>query len=232
MSVSPPGRIAIAQEPEPEGAARPEPDNVTVKAAHGIEEMTQALVVRAAVFLGEHDCPYAEEFDGNDCTATHFIGYVGDEPASACRVRYFADFARLERVAVRREFRGQAVGAKMIEFAHEFCRRKGYRKLHGQAEEHLVRFWEKFGWRRIDAPSFAYGGHRYLEIECDLEPHEEPITTDGDPMLFIRPEGAWQKPCLLERSTIRPVTEKADEGSEGDEWAAELKNRIKRLGSI
>ncbi len=223
-------QTVIDQAAPDDDARELERPRTTVKAAHGIEEMMQAFAVRAAVFLNEQDCPYAEEFDGNDFTATHFVGYVGDEPASACRVRYFADFARLERVAVRREFRGQAVGAKMIEFAHDFCRKKGYRKLHGQAEDHLVRFWEKFGWRRVDAPGFAYGGHRYLEIECDLEPHGEPITTDGDPMLFIRPEGVWEKPCLLERTVLRPVTEETDGGREGDEWAAELEKQMKRLG--
>jgi predicted GNAT family N-acyltransferase len=230
MSVSPPGQIAIAQRPEPEGTARPGPGQVTVKIAHSIEEMMQAFAVRAAVFLSERDCPYAEEFDGNDCTATHFLGYVGDEPASACRVRYFADFARLERVAVRREFRGQAVGAKMIQFVYDFCREKGYTRIHGQAEEHLVRFWEKFGFRRLAAPSFSYGGNEYVELICDLATHPDPIAIGKNPMLFVRPEGAWAEPCRSEHSNGLTSSEPAEDGLDEDSWAAELQDHLKRLG--
>ena len=37
--------------------------------------------MRSAVYIGEQECPYEEEFDGNDLAATHLIGYVGNEPA-------------------------------------------------------------------------------------------------------------------------------------------------------
>jgi predicted GNAT family N-acyltransferase len=230
MSVSPPGRIAIAKDLESEGTAKPEPGQVTVKLAHSIEEMMQAFAVRAAVFLGGQDCPYAEEFDGNDCTATHFLGYVGDEPASACRVRYFAGFARLERVAVRPQFRNRAVGGKMIKFVYDFCREKGYTRIHGQAEEHLVRFWEKFGFRRLAAPSFSYGGREYVELICDLETHPDPIAIGKDPMLFVRPEGYWAQPCRSERSDIPISADPADDGQDPDSWADELRDHLKRLG--
>ena len=83
----------------------------------------QAFVVRAAVFMSEQHCPYAEEFDGNDFTATQILGVIGEEPVAAIRIRYFANFAKLERLAVRREFRGRAVAATVIEFALELCRR-------------------------------------------------------------------------------------------------------------
>ncbi len=49
--------------------------------------------------------PYEEEFDGNDFSSTHLLGYVGDEPAGCLRIRYFASFAKIERLAVRHEFR-------------------------------------------------------------------------------------------------------------------------------
>ena len=88
---------------------------VSVKVARSIEDLMQAFAIRAAVFLSEQHCPYAEEFDGNDFTATQFLGLVDGEPASTCRTRYFSDFAKLERVAVRREFRGSGVAAQMIE---------------------------------------------------------------------------------------------------------------------
>ncbi len=211
--------------PEPDRRAETLPAVVTTKVAHTIEEMMQGFAIRAAVFLSELACPYTEEFDGNDFTATHFLGYVDGEPASTCRIRYFADFAKLERVAVRQEFRKTGVAGKMIGYALDLCRQKGYRKLHGHCEERLLPFWQKFGFEPIDADKFTLLGHEYIEIECPLEPHPDPIKIGKDPMLFIRPEGAWDEPCALERSKSQSNEDETD-----PDWAAQLQKRMDHLG--
>jgi predicted GNAT family N-acyltransferase len=211
--------------PEPDRRVETLPAVVTTKVAHTIEEMMQGFAIRAAVFLSELACPYTEEFDGNDFTATHFLGYVDGEPASTCRIRYFADFAKLERVAVRQEFRKTGVAGKMIGYALDLCRQKGYRKLHGHCEERLLPFWQKFGFEPIDADKFILLGHEYIEIECPLEPHPDPIEIGKDPMLFIRPEGAWDEPCALERPKSQ-----SNEGEADPDWAAQLQKRMDRLG--
>ena len=92
-----------AGEPGPAGSTPAR--RMQVKVARGADDLLMVYAIRAAVFLAEQACPYAEEFDGNDHCATHFIGFVGDEPACCLRARYFADFAKLERLAVRKEFR-------------------------------------------------------------------------------------------------------------------------------
>jgi predicted GNAT family N-acyltransferase len=206
-----------------------------VKVVHSIEEMMQAFAIRAAVFLAEQNCPYAEEFDGNDFTATQILGLVGEEPAVTMRMRYFAGFAKLERLAVRREFRDRAVAAEIIEYACELCRQKGYRKLHGHAEERLIPFWKKFGFHPLGTPHFAYGGHQYLEIERDLEPHPAPIALGANPLVLIRPEGDWGELGPAERAVLPTATgpiaaSPIDDGSEGDFWAEELRDHMKRLG--
>jgi hypothetical protein len=73
----------------------------------------RVMTIRSAVYLSEQECPYGEEFDGNDFSATHLIGYVGDEPAACLRIRYFADFVKMERLAVRREFRKTRLAFKV-----------------------------------------------------------------------------------------------------------------------
>ena len=104
---------------------------ILVKVADSIEELMQAFVVRAAVFMAEQRCPYGEEFDGNDFTATHLIGYVDGEPAGTLRLRYFAGFAKAERAAVRKEFRGYGLNRQLLDFAVCLVRRKGYTRLYG-----------------------------------------------------------------------------------------------------
>ena len=63
---------------------------VTIKLASTSDELMQCYMLRAAVFMGEQHCPYWEEFDGNDYTASHIIVYVDGEPAASMRVRWFA----------------------------------------------------------------------------------------------------------------------------------------------
>ncbi len=191
---------------ETEAAARRNAPRVTVKVAQNIEDMMQAFAVRAAVFMSEQNCPYAEEFDGNDFTATQIICRIGEAPAATMRIRYFAGFAKPERLAVRREFRKSGAAAKIIEFAVELCREKGYQKLYGHAQARLIPFWEKFGFKPTDKPEFVFSDHLYVEIECDLEPHVDPISIEMDPLRLIRPEGDWNEPGVLDRSAFRPPT--------------------------
>jgi predicted GNAT family N-acyltransferase len=88
------------------------------------EQLQQVFAVRAAVFMSEQGCPYEEEFDGNDYCATHVLALADARPAAAIRVRYFSDFAKLERLAVLRPFRGTPVTRAVVEAAVEICRRE------------------------------------------------------------------------------------------------------------
>ncbi len=89
---------------------------IDVRVARDTEDWAKVVAIRAAVFLAEQRCPYDEEFDGNDFTATHVLGFLNDEPAGAMRIRYFADFVKPERLAVRKEFRGSDLARHMMEF--------------------------------------------------------------------------------------------------------------------
>ena len=171
------------------------------------EEVSRALAVRAAVFMIEQHCPYPEEFDGNDYCCTHILGTVDGEPAAAMRVRYFADFAKLERLAVLPRFRRTLAALEVVETAVEVCRRKGYRKVYGHAQKHLVHFWERFGFQPLHKNrKVVFSDHEYIEMWGALAPHPEAITMDSDPMTIIRREGHWDQPGVLDKSSARPPT--------------------------
>lgn len=206
MSSSVNGHADAPATPGSDNHALPNRPKTAVKVAGNMEELMQAFVVRAAVFMSEQRCPYAEEFDGNDFTATQILGLIGDEPAATIRVRYFAGFAKPERLAVRREFRKTGIAADVIEFAVELCRQKGYAKLYGHAQERLIPFWERFGFARMGRPDFVFSDHRYIEIQRDLEPLPDALTIKEDPMTLVRPEGQWNERGVLDRSAERCAT--------------------------
>lgn len=179
----------------------------TVAVARNMEDLSKVMAIRGAVYMAEQECPYEEEFDGNDLSATHLIGYVGNEPAATLRLRFFADFAQMERVAVRHEFGNTRISFELVRAAIELARVKGYRRLYGHARKGLQKFWTRFGFA-----TFAGGGelvfsdHDYVEMVLEMDRHPDAITLGTNPYVIIRPEGRWHQPGVLERSAARPLT--------------------------
>ncbi len=50
---------------------------LTVSVARSFDDLMRIVSIRSAVYIGEQECPYDEEFDGNDASSAHLIGYVG-----------------------------------------------------------------------------------------------------------------------------------------------------------
>jgi len=182
-------------------------NDVSVTVARTIDDFLRVVTIRSAVYMAEQECPFDEEFDGNDFSATHLIGYVGDEPAACLRIRYFANFAKVERLAVRREFRKTRLSFQISKAAIEFCRAKGYSRIYAHAQKRLLNFFDRLGFRPLEGGrEFAFSDFDYVEIVLDTTPHPQAICLGVDPYVMIRPEGRWHEPGVLERSTIRPVT--------------------------
>lgn len=179
---------------------------ILVKVAGSIEELMQAFVVRAAVFMAEQRCPYGEEFDGNDFTATHLIGYVDGEPAGTLRLRYFAGFAKAERAAVRKEFRGYGLNRQLLDFAVCLVRRKGYTRLYGSAQKRLLDYWRGLGFEPLSKPEFHFSDHEYVPILRPVTPDDAILDEATPDMVLNRKEGEWDRPGILEESQGRPPT--------------------------
>jgi predicted GNAT family N-acyltransferase len=180
------------------------PSQIGVTATRSIEDLMRVFSIRSAVYVSEQRCPYEEEFDGNDFCATHLLGYVGHEPAGCIRIRCFADFAKVERVAVRCEFRNTRVAHHLIRAATELCRAKGYRRLYGQPRANLVRFYSRFGWRLLEGGKpVRFSDVDYVEMVMDLERKADCVTIGVDPYVVIRPEGRWHLPGVLDASAER-----------------------------
>jgi predicted GNAT family N-acyltransferase len=163
--------------------------------------------IRAAVYLAEQDCPIEEEFDGNDLVAAHFIGFVGSEPAGCLRVRFFGEFAKIERLAVRHQFRRSRVSFKLVQASVDYIKRKGFRKIYGHAQDRLVDFWAHFGAKPLGHNrKITFSDFSYTEMVLEIEPSADAITLDSDPYVIIRPEGDWDRPGVLDISSGRAVT--------------------------
>jgi predicted GNAT family N-acyltransferase len=185
---------------------RPEAE-LEILVCRTLPEIMQAIAVRTLVYMGEQHCPYDEEYDGNDFAgATHLLMLRGGEPIGTLRIRWFADFAKFERVAVRKENRGGRATLMMVLAAKRLAEKKNYRKILGYGQVRLIPLWNQYlnAEVREERGRFVFSDHDYAELLVHSTPPNDAITLDSDPYLLLRPEGAWDEAGVLERSAERP----------------------------
>ncbi|HKU54153.1 MAG TPA: GNAT family N-acetyltransferase [Rhizomicrobium sp.] len=182
-------------------------NDIGITVARTFDDLMRVAAIRNAVYIGEQECPFDEEYDGNDLAGTHLLAFIGDEPVGCLRLRFFADFAKFERMAIRKEFRKSRAAIQLARAGFAFCRKKGYRCVYGHIQERLVGFWSRFGFRvRENSRRFVFSDFEYIEIVADIERDPQALTLDADPYVLIRPEGRWDTPGTLEKSASRAVT--------------------------
>ena len=87
-----------------------------IQIATSPEDQMKAMMVRCIVFCGEQGVPYTVERDEFETSAVHILGVLEGEPVAAGRVRYFPDYAKLERIAVLRPYRKRGIGSEITRF--------------------------------------------------------------------------------------------------------------------
>lgn len=181
-----------------------------------VDELIEAMSVRAMVYVDEQRCPYPEEFDGNDLCATHILVRLGSEPVATMRIRWFADFAKFERICVRLAHRkGEAVQVA-LETAFDVAQRKGFPRVLAHIEAALVPYWERAArlTPRRNRPSLIFSDREYLEVERELDRHPDRIGLSTPALVLLRQEGAWDRPGVLDRSIARGAKQ-AQNGGRG-----------------
>lgn len=181
-----------------------DPNAIGITVVRTFEDMLRVNAIRNAVYIGEQECPYDEEYDGNDFAATHLLAYIGDEPIGGLRLRFFSGFAKIERLAIRKEFRKSKAAFQLVRASFKFCQKKGYGRIYAHSQARLVDFWHRFGFHEMEGGQhFIFSDFDYVEMVADLEPDPAALNLGIDPYVLIRPEGRWHVPGILERSASR-----------------------------
>lgn len=191
------------------------PSKLTIKVVENEEERLKAFLIRGIVYIHEQSCPYNEEFDRNDFTSTQLLGEIDGEPVLTARIRYFGRFAKLERLAIRKEYRGRGYGHELLKFMISFCVKKGFNDLYLHAQRRLQPFYESYGFGRIGG-DFSFSDHDYVEMYGSFAisgSHEEALDIEHTPLVLNRPEGRWHEPGPMEKSLpeFQPETEIEEE---------------------
>lgn len=159
------------------------------------EQLLHAHAIRAICFMEEHGVSARQTYDGNDYQATHIIVYAGEEPIGTARIRWFKDFAKMERTSFRQAWRDPRVIKRCAEFIFEHISRKGYDCVITHAKPKYARLWQRMlGFKPAPGKEpLLFGGHDepYIELVKELNPPENAISSASDAAVLFRVEGYW-----------------------------------------
>ena len=122
---------------------------------HITDEIKQ---IRIDVFMKEQG--FEDEFDEIDEIAKFVLLYIDGKPAGTCR--YFPSNeegdAQIVRMAVRKLYRGQHLGTKIMMAAENGIRRDGFKTCSLSAQVQAKPFYESLGYKAE--------GEEYLDEAC------------------------------------------------------------------
>lgn len=115
-----------------------------------------AVDIRLEVFVDEQG--FQEEFDSDDNTATHFVGFIDGKAVATCRIIQRDEFScMIGRIAVRKNFRKGGLGGEIVHAAETRIKELGFKKIYIHSQLQAVPFYEKIGYSQIGETDFEEG---------------------------------------------------------------------------
>lgn len=122
----------------------------------GGADYTPCAEVRKTVFVAEQGYTLQEEFDECDNTCPHLVLFDVQTPVATGRLVMLPDgTAKLGRIAVLKPYRGQHLGAQIVQELLKRAKESGALRAYVSAQSYAVPFYNKFGF-------CEYGGE-YLD---------------------------------------------------------------------
>lgn len=113
------------------------------------EDRMKLYAVRAIVFCGEQSVSYEVEIDQYEDAAIHILGEIDGEPIASGRIRLIDQFAKIERLAIRKAYRQKGYGKQLLQYALSIAREQGYTKFKLHAQIKSERFYAKQGFKAV-----------------------------------------------------------------------------------
>ncbi|WP_423149392.1 GNAT family N-acetyltransferase [Rubrolithibacter danxiaensis] len=120
-------------------------DEIIVRKVSLPADLEKVYAIRTEVFVEEQSCPPELEWEFED-ESTHFLATINGSAAGAARWRKTDKGYKLERFAVRKEFRGKGVGIALVKTVlSDLPADASYVYLHAQVQ--AMNLYEKAGFK-------------------------------------------------------------------------------------
>lgn len=135
-------------------------------------ELKQALAVRMEVFVQEQGVSPEEEVDEYDASPSacrHFLVTEGGRAVAAARWKtYEPGVAKLQRIAVRRLYRGRSIGRLIVSAMERDAAACGFARVILDAQCSAEPFYAKLGYATISAEPFYDAGILHVRMSKAL----------------------------------------------------------------
>lgn len=120
-------------------------------------------VIRSRVFIDEQQVPVNLEWDAEDAKAIHLLARIEGRAVACARV---LPDGHIGRMAVLPEWRGQGIGAALLDQAISVCRSLHQAQARLSAQTHAVGFYARAGFTVVSTP---YLDANILHVDMVLE---------------------------------------------------------------
>ena len=131
------------------------------------EEVAAALALRSRVFCDEQGVSFEADQDGRDPEATHIVAVDDGTVIGTCRLLFRGQVARLGRLAVEPERRGDGIAAAILREADRIAVDAGVDAIALHAQTYALSLYENAGYREY-GPTFVEEGIEHVAMEKRL----------------------------------------------------------------
>ena len=142
--------------------------SVKIKEVEIISEFVDAIMIRVDVFITEQGFKPGWEPDENDKTARNFIAIVEDKIVGTARFRESEPGTiKIERMATKKEYRGQGIGKAILDFMIEKIKKLNPKKIFANCQVQAREFYEKCGFKQVSEP-YDQWGVMHIDMEREI----------------------------------------------------------------
>jgi predicted GNAT family N-acyltransferase len=145
--------------------------HVTINKITSPEELQECLRLRFLVFVEGQKVPLDEELDDKDAESDHYLLRVDGEAAGVTRVRFVADYAKIERVAIHDSFQNKGLGRQLMDAVlRDIKKLPLLKKARLSSQTQAIPFYERLGFR-ICSDEYMDAGIPHKDMELLINTH-------------------------------------------------------------
>jgi len=142
--------------------------NISIQITHWDEAKSHVMPIRREVFINEQQVPEELEWDEFDQDALHAIVKKEQEVIGTARLIIDGQDARLGRMAIKKDFRGQGIGQEMLEALVTKLLELHVTLIKLHAQVHAVSFYAKLGFE-AHGEIFSEAGIDHVNMQKVLQ---------------------------------------------------------------
>jgi predicted GNAT family N-acyltransferase len=187
------------------------PPDYTLTETDWIRDQTDLSAVRREVFMDEQAVPVADEWDGLDEQAVHFLVRTSSgEPVATARILREPGAYHIGRLAVRKPYRGRGLGRTLMQYLLDWCTndKTPIERVYLNAQVSASDFYRRLGFEArgelfMDA-GIPHQRMDYFLVQLSLE-SPEAIPADPDYQLLTRCDEFRDQALLLCQDARRQI---------------------------